>query len=131
MTERRCFAGSRLEDRSFPLAILESVRRCPARADFIELCFATDEGSWTWCFRHLAERSDSGSRDTHALTVGPYGVQARNVDDGGLWLALPTSEALPMIVGGSQTYVARRLVERTVASSATAPSAFRPAALRA
>jgi len=128
MTQPTCFTGSRLEDGSFVLATLESVRRCPARSDFIELRFVTDEASWTWCFRDPPERSERGAGGTLALTVGPYGAQARSVDDSGLGLALPTSEALPMILGGSQTYLARRLIERMVASSATAPSASRPAA---
>ncbi|ORA41077.1 hypothetical protein BST20_02775 [Mycobacterium branderi] len=101
-----------MEDGSFVLASLQSFHRCPARSDFIELCFATDAGTWTWCFREPSERSEGGSGGTLALTVGPYGAQARYVDDGGLGLALPTSQALPMILGGSQTYVARRLVAR-------------------
>jgi len=128
MTKLPCFTDSRLRDGSFVLATLQCVRRCPARSNFIELCFATDEGSWTWCFRDPPERSERGSGGTLALTVGPYGAQARCIDEGGLGLALPTSEALPMILGGSQTYVARRLVERMVANSATGPSTFRPAA---
>lgn len=112
MTKLPCFTGSRLADGPFLPATLESVRRCPARSDFIELCFATDEGGWTWCFRDPAERGEGSSGGALALTVGPYGAQARSVENGGLGLALPTSEALPMILGGSQTYVARKLVER-------------------
>jgi hypothetical protein len=128
MTKLECFTGSRLDDGSFVLATLQCVRRCPARSNFIELCFATDEGSWTWCFRNPPEPSERGSGGTLALTVGPYGAQARGVDDGRLGLALPTSEALPMILGGSQTYVARRLVERLVANSAKGPSTLRSGA---
>jgi hypothetical protein len=128
MTKLECFTGSRLEDGPFVLASLQAVRRCPARSNFIELCFATDEGPWTWCFCNPPERSERGSGGTLALTVGPYGAQARCVDDGRLGLALPTSEALPMIFGGSQTYVSRRLVERTVANSPTDPSTFASAA---
>jgi hypothetical protein len=112
MKDAVCFTGSHLMDESFVPARLESVRRCPARADFIELCFATDEGSWTWCFRDPPERTKGESFGSLALTVGPYGAQARCVDDGDLGLALPTSEALPMILGDSRTYVARRLVDR-------------------
>ena len=126
MTKLPCFTDSRLRDGSFVLATLQSVRRCPARSVFIELCFATDEGSWTWCFRDPTERSERGSGGTLALTVGPYGVQARCIDEGGLGVALPASEALPMILGGAKTYVARRLVDRVVADSATGPSTFRP-----
>ncbi|GAB1812510.1 hypothetical protein [Mycobacterium sp. MUNTM1] len=112
MTRLQCFTGSRFEDASFLPATLESVRRCPARSDFIELCFATDEGGWTWCFRDPAERGEGSSDGTLALTVGPYGAQARNVEEGGLGPALPTSEALPIILGGSRVYLARQLVER-------------------
>jgi hypothetical protein len=128
MTKLPCFTDSRLRDGSFVLATLQCVRRCPARSNFIELCFATDEGSWTWCFRDPPERSERSSSGTLALTVGPYGAQARCVDAGALGLALPTSEALSMILGGSETYVARRLVERMVANSATGPSTFKSAA---
>ncbi|PQM48732.1 hypothetical protein C1Y40_01098 [Mycobacterium talmoniae] len=103
--------SSHLEDKWFIPAALESVRRCPARADYIELCFATDEGSWTWCFRDPLERRER-TGGTLALAVGPYGAQAHCVEGSGLGLALPTSEALPMVLGGSRTYVARRLVER-------------------
>jgi hypothetical protein len=101
-----------LEDKSLISATLQSVRRCPARPDYIELCFGTDEGLWTWCFRDPRELDECGSGGTLALTVGPYGAQARCVEDNGLGFALPTSEALPMILGGSRTYVARKLVER-------------------
>lgn len=122
MTQPTCCTGSRLEDGSFVLATLESVRRCPARSDFIELRFVTDRASWTWCFRDPHERSERRGGGALALTIGPYGAQARFVDDSGLGLALATSEALPMILGGSQTYVARSLIERMVAVSPTAPS---------
>ena len=128
MTQPTCFTGSRMEDGSFVLATLESVRRCPARSEFIELRFMTDGAAWTWCFRDPPERSDRACGGTLALTVGPYGAQARCVDDEGLGPTLPTSEALPMILGGSKTYVARRLVERMVASSPVTPSTSRPAA---
>jgi hypothetical protein len=128
MTKSTCCTGSRLADESFVLATLESVRRCPAHSEFVELCFTTDKGSWTWCFREPSERSERACAGTLALTVGPYGAQARCVDDGDLGLALPASEALPMILGGSPTYVARRLVERTVLRTAAAPSTSGPAA---
>jgi hypothetical protein len=109
-----CFSGSRLEDESLIAASFQSVRPCPARPDYIELCFETAEGLWTWCFRdpHEPSGSECGSGRTLALTVGPYGAQARCVEDNEIGFALPTSEALPMILGGSRTYVARKLVER-------------------
>lgn len=117
MAKLSCFTGSRLDDEYFVAATQQCVRRCPARSDFLEVCFVTDAGSWTWCFRDPSERSERGSADALAMTVGPYGAQARRVDDGCLGMALPTSEALPMILGGCRTYVARRLVERLGAGS--------------
>lgn len=112
MTKAPRFTGPRLAEASFVSATVQSVRRCPARSDFIELCFVTDEGSWTWCFPDPADQTKRGSAARVALTVGPYGPQARYVDDAGLGNALPTSEALPIILCGCQTYVARKLVER-------------------
>ena len=114
MTESPCFSGSRLEDESLIPATFQSVRRCPARPDYIELCFETAEGLWSWCFRdpHEPGEGEWGTRGALALTVGPYGAQARCVEDNEIGLALPTSEALPMILGGSRTYVTRKLVER-------------------
>ena len=93
-------------------ATFQKVRRCPARPHYIALCCATDDGALTWCFRDPHELCGCGSGHTLALTVGPYGAQARSVVDNGLGFALPTSEALPMILGGSRTYVSRKLVER-------------------
>jgi hypothetical protein len=114
VTKSPCFSGSRLEDRSLISATLQAVRRCPARPDYIELRFQTDEGLWTWCFRDPRElcECECGSGGTLALTVGPYGAQARCVEDNGLGFALPTCQALPMILGGSRMYVARKMVER-------------------
>lgn len=112
MLKPLCVKGSRLDDGLFVPAALEGVRGCPARSDFIELFFATDDGPWTWCFPEPSERNQGGAGATIALTVGPYGAQARCVGDGLLGLALPTSEALPLILGGSRIYVARKLVER-------------------
>jgi hypothetical protein len=114
MTKSTCFTGSRLADQSLIPATFQSFRRCPARPDYIELCFETEDGLWTWCFRDPRELSnfECGSGRTLALTVGPYGAQARCVEDNELGFAVPTSEALPIILGGSPTYVARKLVER-------------------
>jgi hypothetical protein len=113
MTESPCVNGSYLRGKSLIPATLQSVRRCPARSDYVELCFETDEGLWTWCFRDPSELSESEcSGGTLALTVGPYGARARCVEDGELGFALPISEALPMILGGSRIFVARKLVER-------------------
>ncbi|KPG56261.1 hypothetical protein AN916_05870 [Mycobacteroides immunogenum] len=112
MPKPQCLTGSRLVDGSFVSATLGGSRGCPARSDFIELFFVTGESSWTWCFPEPPEQSAGGSAGTIALAVGPYGAQARSVDEGVLGLVLPTSEALPMILGGCQIYVARKLVER-------------------
>jgi hypothetical protein len=124
MTKLACVAHSSVQDGTFVLATFSYVRRCPARADFVELCFATDEGDWTWCFRDPVERSKCVSGAPIALTVGPYGAEARHVHGSALGLALPSSQALAMILSGSRIYLARRLVRR----AATAPRAFSPAA---
>ena len=112
MKETLCLTGAHPVDESFVAATLKAIRRCPARADFIEICFVTSEGSWTWCFREPSERTGCSPGRAIALTIGSYGAQARSVDDGDIGLALPTSEALPMILGHSPTYVDRRLVHR-------------------
>lgn len=113
MTRSLRTADSRLDDESLLPAVLQAVRRCPARSDYIELCFDTDEGSWTWC---LPEPPDGGEcrcgSATFAMTVGRYGVQARCVEGTRLGFAVPSSEAVPMILGGSRMFVARKLVER-------------------
>ncbi|HEX4090580.1 MAG TPA: hypothetical protein VHZ33_17845 [Trebonia sp.] len=95
----------------FVPATLLGVRRCPARPDYLELCFSTAEGAWNWCFPKPArQRGRPGSAIAIALTVGPYSVQARPVVDGGLGPALATSSALPMILAGSGVLVPRSLV---------------------
>lgn len=111
MTKASHLSDSGLEDKSFVPATLQSVRRCPVRSDYIELCFMTHEGLWTWCFRDPPDRSER-TGGTLALKLGPYGTQAHYVHNNGLGHALPTSEALSMVLGGSRVYVARRLVER-------------------
>ena len=108
MTQASCFTGPRLEEPFVP-ATLELVRRCPARSEYLELCFRTPGGSWTWCFPRPSRRRKRPA-DPLALTVGPYGVQARRVRDDGLGPALQNASALPMILAGADVYVARRLV---------------------
>jgi hypothetical protein len=102
------FTGPSLEDPFLP-ARLEHVRRCPARSEYIELCFTTPEGSWKWCFPKPSRRRKQPAGPL-ALRMGPYGVQVRRVRDNGLGHALQTSSALPMILAGADVYVARRLV---------------------
>ena len=90
-------------------ATLESVRGCPARTGYLELCFRTPEGAWNWCFEEPASRRKRPA-DPIALTLGPYGVLARRVLDDGFGTALDGSAALPMILAGAEVIVARRLV---------------------
>ena len=97
------------EDESLLPATLESVRPCPARPGFIELGFATPEGAWTWCFPNHADRRRRPAGPI-ALTIGPYGVQARQMHSGSLGFTLQSSSALPLIRAGADVYVARALV---------------------
>jgi hypothetical protein len=107
MAQASCFTD-RVEEPVL-LATLELVRRCAARSEYIELCFTTPEGSWNWCFPEPPRRRKTPAGSL-ALTVGPYGAQARLLRDSGLGPALPSSSALPMILAGADVYVARRLV---------------------
>ncbi len=93
----------------FVPATLEGVRRCPARPEYIELCFTTPEGSWSWCFPEPA-RQRKRPASPIALMLGPYGVLARRVLSGGFGSTLDGSAALPMILAGADVVVARRLV---------------------
>ena len=113
MTTSQSCGGSRLDDGSLIPATLQAVCRCPARSDYIELCFETDEGPWTWCLPDPVEQveCDSGC-DALAMTAGPYGTRARCIDGDRLGFALPGSEAVPLILKGARTFVARKLVER-------------------
>jgi hypothetical protein len=97
-------------DGGFLSATLESMRRCPARQEYIELCFSTEEGPWSWCFPEPTRRLRRRPSPV-ALTLGPYGVLARRVDAGGEFgAALEASAALPMILAGADVVVARYLV---------------------
>src|SRR5438132_10586792 len=87
-----------VEEQLLPATLL-GVCRCPARAGYVELRFTTAEGSWNWCFPKPSRRRRHASGPL-ALTVGPYGAQARVVRDGGLGHALPGSAALAMILAG-------------------------------
>lgn len=111
MSQAFCFSAPALDEESFIRATLGFVRRCAARSDYIELCFATSEGLWKWCFPEPPHR-DEDPAGPLALTVGRYGAQAHPVTDDGLGPALPSASALPMILGGADVYVARRLVAR-------------------
>ncbi len=97
-------------DSEFLSATLGSLRRCPARGEYVELCFTTAEGQWSWCFPEPARRLRRPPSPV-ALTLGPHGVLARRVDaDGDFGDALNASVALPMILAGAEVVVARYLV---------------------
>jgi hypothetical protein len=103
-----CAPDAGLPDPFLP-ATLERVRRCPARPEYMELCFTTPEGSWNWCFPEpVRQRKRAACRI--ALTVGPYSVLARPVRDDGFGPALNAAAALPMILAGADVVVARSLV---------------------
>lgn len=104
--------GAAPDEEMFVQATLAEVARCPARADFVELRFTTEVGSWNWCF------PDPGSRDERSdvadgglvLILGRYGTQAHEVVDGVIGPALPSSEALPRMLGGCHLLVSRKLI---------------------
>jgi hypothetical protein len=105
-----CADGPPFSEEEPLTATLEGMRRCPARGEYIELHFTTNEGAWSWCFpapaRQLRRRPTP-----IALTPGPYGVIARRVTaDGELGSALDARVALPAILAGADVVVARRLV---------------------
>ncbi|MFI0355002.1 hypothetical protein [Actinomadura sp. 9N407] len=106
-TSPRC---SPLSADSFLPAALELVRPCPARSEYIELCFSTSEGPFQWCFpAPPRDREEPGG--PLALAIGPYGVQAHRVDaEGGLGATLRPCTALPMILTGADVRIASRLV---------------------
>ena len=91
-------------------ATLEGVRRCPARPEYAELCFSTPEGAWNWCFPEPPQPRGPRPVRPIALTLGPYGVQARLVRESGFGPALDGSAALPIILAGATVVVARQLV---------------------
>jgi hypothetical protein len=102
-------AGKPSSAEEFLSATLEGVRRCPARPEYIELCFTTGEGAWNWCFPPPVRQLKRPTEPV-ALVLGPYGVLARRVAGNGLGPALDSSVALPMILAGADVVVARRLV---------------------
>lgn len=103
MTQASCLTG-------FLPARLDYVRRCPARSEYIELCFSTEAGTWNWCFPEPAELSEPRSPEPLALKAGRYGVQAHPVGGSNLDAALPSSAALPMILAGTEVHIASQLV---------------------
>jgi hypothetical protein len=118
--------GAPVDDGAFVRATSVEVGVCPARADFVELRFTTEVGSWNWCFPDPgacearpadadadADADGDGDGDADgalALIFGRYGVQAHEVANGVIGPALPSSEALPRILGGCRPLVSRDLV---------------------
>ncbi|MGH3249494.1 MAG: hypothetical protein ACRDOI_25285 [Trebonia sp.] len=103
-------ADEKCRDQDFVPATLRSMRRCPARAEYLELCFTTREGPWSWCFPEPARRLRRRPSPV-ALALGPYGVLARRVGAGGEFgTAIEASVAMPMILAGADVLVARYLV---------------------
>ncbi|WP_347813228.1 aldehyde dehydrogenase [Actinomadura sp. GC306] len=96
-------------DGAFVPATLERVHPCPARPDYIEVCFTTPEGPFNWCFPEPPECAAEPGGPL-ALVLGRYGVQAHELRDGAPGAALPSSAALPMILAGVEVRVARELV---------------------
>ncbi|MFI6361365.1 hypothetical protein ACIBG0_01310 [Nocardia sp. NPDC050630] len=101
-----------LSGRSFLSATLDSVHRCPARSDYIDLRFSTSAGFWQWCFPEPPGRRRVDQRGVVplALTFGRYGAQAHVIRDDELGPALPSSAALPLILGDAYILVERRLI---------------------
>src|SRR5260370_11279679 len=95
VTQASCFAGPRLEEPFLP-ASLELVRRCPARSEYIELCFTISEGSWKCCFPEPARPRELPAGPL-ALTVGLYGVQVHAIRHEGLVRCLPRFTALSTV----------------------------------
>ena len=105
------FSRDRRREDDFVSATLKSVGRCPARSDFIELCFITPQGRWKWCFPEPSEPMQASDGQL-ALTVGRYGVQAHLAVQDGLGPALPSALALPMIIAGAEVHIAGTLMAR-------------------
>ena len=108
MTQAASLTDPRQGETLLPAA-LDEVHRCPARADYIEVCFTTPEGPVKWCFPEPPRQAAHAARPL-ALCVGRYGLQVREVGEDGLGLALDNDSALAMILAGAEVYVARRLV---------------------
>lgn len=107
MTEMIGCTGPTLDEEAFIQATLTFVRRCPARSDYRELFFATDEGVWRWCFPEPAEHEKPTGNGAIALTVGRHGAQAYPVTEDG---DDTVGSVLPRILGGAEVRIARRLV---------------------
>jgi len=94
----------------FLRATLTGTRPCPARPEYVELCFSTPEGPWNWCFPEPPKGRGRRRAAPIALTLGAYGVQARLARGDGSGPVLDGSAALSMIMAGAAVVVARQLV---------------------
>jgi hypothetical protein len=110
MTKAFCTTGTATDEEAYLPATFRSLRRCPARPDYVELCFETAQGQWDWCFAEPPDLAEEEPVGPLALALGRYGARAHLVADGALGAVLPSERALPMILGGAQVSVARRLV---------------------
>ena len=99
----------RRSDEAFVPAALDRVHPCPARSDYIEVCFTTPAGPFQWCFPE-PPHCPAEPGGPLALTLGRYGVQAHEFADGAVGPALPSSSALPMILAGAEVHIARHLL---------------------
>ncbi|NKY53084.1 hypothetical protein [Nocardia vermiculata] len=104
-------SGTAFDEELFVRATVESSGRCPARADYIEICFATTEGRWKWCFPE-PDPADALDEPITALafTLDQYGAQAHPIVDGTIGPAILSASALPMVLAGTPVHIARRLV---------------------
>ncbi|MCX4092587.1 hypothetical protein [Nocardia sp. alder85J] len=101
-------------DNAFLPASLESTGPCPARADYLELRFATSVGHWTWCVPQPGSEPPDPEEepvDRLAIAMGRYGIQAYRHTGEGTGTALPSAAAIPLILDGIPVRVARTLIE--------------------
>ena len=89
-------------------ATLVAVRRCPARDDYLEMCFDADGKDWRWCFPEPMRRDSRRSRPL-ALIMTPVGVQARAFDRRVVGALVRSEVAIPAILAGAPTFLQESL----------------------
>lgn len=107
------FTGSNSPGEPYLPATLDSVHRCPARSDYLDLRFVTSEGSWQWCFPEPPDdAADLGQHTdvTIVFTFGRYGALAHLIRDGELGPAMPSAAALPLILADARVLIEPRLL---------------------
>ncbi|MBO0856478.1 MAG: hypothetical protein J2P18_22250 [Nocardia sp.] len=103
--------GTEVDSETFIRASIESVGPCPARADYIEICFSTTEGRWKWCFPEPDPDDVLEEPWTDlAFTLDHYGAQAHPIVDGRIQPAILSAAALRMVLGGTAVHIERKLV---------------------